>query len=101
MFDGNSVSHMFRRKQVVLELFEHLRQPLVECEAASQAAKFSRGWPIHFEGVEQHLHVGQLVVVSCVFHQFGASPPKLLRVDTEDGENRLFLHVGRRKRYGS
>src|SRR6476661_9317092 len=51
------------------------------------------GGPVHPERVEEDFHVGELVVVAVVSHQFGATPPEIFRIDPERWKDCLVLHV--------
>ncbi len=55
-------------------------------DGAAELFQFGIGGSIHAEGVQQHFHVSELVVVAFVAHKLGAESPELLAVNPEKQE---------------
>ena len=79
--------------QLSLEFGKHFRDSREKAELGPEFPQLGVRRAVHFEVVEQRLHVGQLVFVTVLLHQFAAALPELLPVDPEVRKNRLFLHV--------
>ena len=80
MLDRDAVGHLLGVKQTIRrrEIPQTFRAVLVEIQFRAEFFQFVVGGPIHLELVEQHFHVGELVVVAIFAHQFAAPPPKVL-----------------------
>ena len=95
MLDPDPVRNLFGVEQTVAKFLKHFGQAVVEIQFRAEFSQFDIGGPIHAQGIEQHFHVGQLVIVAVLPHQLAAPAPKVLTVDPESGKNYFVLHVAR------
>src|SRR4030095_16528338 len=97
MLDRDAVSHMLGRKQTfpAAKFLKHFRQSLVEVQLRAQLLEFLIGGPIHPELVEQYLHVGKLVIVAVIAHQFRTTPPENLALNPKLRKYDFVLHIAR------
>src|ERR1700749_2785866 len=95
MLDGDAVSHMLGCKETFAarKFLKHFRQSFVKIKLPAQLLELLIGGPIYPELVEQYLHVSQLVIVTVIAHQFGATPPKNLAINAKRREHDFVLHV--------
>ena len=86
MLDRDPVGDVFGREQAIAEFLEHFGQAFVKVQFRAQLFQLGIGRPIHPERVEQHFHVGELVVVTVFAHQIGAAAPEFRAVDSKRGK---------------
>ena len=93
MFDLDAEGFVVGFEEAGLEFLKHFRQAGIEAKTSTEFAEARIGGAVDAEAIEEQLHVGEFVIEAEVLDEFVRLFPKRPRVDSEGGENDLFLHV--------